>query len=264
MGGAGTAIGVERSGAFRAGALAGMPVVLGYLSIGFAAGVVQRVSGLSIVETLLLSTVLYAGSAQFVVAGLVAAALPGALPVAAITATVFLVNLRHLLLAAALAPQFREASGWKSGLLGLQLTDETFVVASTKMRGDGVAEGQRVAWMAGLNLSAYLSWATGNLVGALASGVVGDVRTFGLDLALPAMFCSLLVLQFESVHGHLPDVGLASRRNRIGLVTVTVSGLAAVGLNGVVAGHWNILIATILGATFALVVGRLWKSARTS
>jgi 4-azaleucine resistance transporter AzlC len=255
----------ERIVALRSGALAGVPVVLGYLSIGFAAGVVQRVSGLSIAETLLLSTVLYAGSAQFVVAGLVAAALPGALPVAAITATVFLVNLRHLLLAAALAPHFREASAWKSGLLGLQLTDETFVVASTRLRDAEIAPRIRVAWMAGLNLSAYGSWALGNLAGALASGVVGDVRSLGLDLALPAMFCALLVLQFERSRSSSVEVQAeVKQRNRIGLLTVLVSMIVAWGLSGVVAGHWIILVATVTGATLALIAGRRWKSVRTS
>lgn len=255
----------EQLAALQAGVWAGMPVVLGYLSIGFAAGVVQRVSGLSIAETLLLCTVLYAGSAQFVVAGLVAASLPGALPVVAITATVFLVNLRHLLLAAALAPHFRGVSAWKNGLLGLQLTDETFVVASTRLRSGDIAPPIRVAWMAGLNLSAYVSWALGNLVGAMASGVIGDVRSLGLDLALPAMFCALLVLQFERA-GAVPTCGEheARIRNRIGLATAAVSMALAAGLSGFVAGHWNILVATVLGASFALVMGRRWKSARTS
>lgn len=253
----------EQLAALRAGAWAGMPVVLGYLSIGFAAGVVQRVSGLSIAETLLLCTVLYAGSAQFVVAGLVAASLPGALPIVAITATVFLVNLRHLLLAAALAPHFRGASAWKNGLLGLQLTDETFVVASTRLRGGDIPPPIRVAWMAGLNLSAYVSWALGNLVGAMASGAIGDVRSLGLDLALPAMFCALLVLQFEKAGAGSPSAQ-GEVRNRIGLATAAVSMAVATALSGVVAGHWNILVATVLGASFALVMGRRWKSARTS
>src|SRR3990172_12658401 len=85
---------------FASGARAGLPVVLGYLSIGFAAGVVQRASGLSVAEVMLMSLVLYAGSAQFVAASMIAAASP---PLAVI-ATVLFVNLRHLLLSAALPP----------------------------------------------------------------------------------------------------------------------------------------------------------------
>ena len=150
-------------GTLGSGARAALPIVLGYLSIGFAAGVVQRASGLSVIEVVLMSLVLYAGSAQFVVAGLIAAARPGELPVATIVATVFLVNLRHVLLSAALAPHFTRVSAIRNALLGLQLTDETFVVAWTALARGVLPDAGRAAWMAGLNLSAYFSWALANL-----------------------------------------------------------------------------------------------------
>src|SRR6266446_2970420 len=134
---------------------AAVPVVLGYLGIGIAAGVVERAAGLSYAEVLLLSTVLYAGSAQFVVTSMLSLASPAS----AIVLTVFFLNLRHLLLSAALAPALR-----------------------------GVP-----AWMAGLNLAAWSAWAVANLAGAALSGAASDTRT--LAFALPAMFAGLLVLQ---------------------------------------------------------------------
>src|SRR5215212_12268414 len=88
---------------FVAGVRAGLPVVLGYIGIGLAAGVVERAAGLSYAEVLLLSMVLYAGSAQFVLTSMVSLASP----LSAIVLTVFFVNVRHLLLSAALAPFFR-------------------------------------------------------------------------------------------------------------------------------------------------------------
>ena len=111
---------------FAAGMRAAAPVVLGYLGIGIAAGVVERAAGLSYAEVLLISAVLYAGSAQFVVTSMLSLASPAS----AIVLTVFFLNLRHLLLSAALAPALRGVPAWKNALLGLQLTDETFVVAS--------------------------------------------------------------------------------------------------------------------------------------
>lgn len=71
-----------------------IPTLLGYLSIGFAAGVVEKTSGLSITEIILMSVLIYAGSAQFIIAGMVAA--QGS--AAAIIFTILFVNLRHLLL----------------------------------------------------------------------------------------------------------------------------------------------------------------------
>jgi 4-azaleucine resistance transporter AzlC len=98
---------------------------LGYLSIGFAAGVVGKTSGLSVTEITLMSVLIYAGSAQFILAGMVAAQSSAT----AIIFTIFFLNLRHLLLSAALSPYFRHLSPLKNLLIGSLLTDETFGVA---------------------------------------------------------------------------------------------------------------------------------------
>src|SRR5690554_5801819 len=71
-----------------------VPTLLGYISIGFAFGVVATASGLSLLENFLLSLLVYAGSAQFIFCGLFVA---GA-PVTVIILTTFIVNLRHLLM----------------------------------------------------------------------------------------------------------------------------------------------------------------------
>src|SRR3954452_9793422 len=102
-----------------------VPTLLGYLSIGFAAGVVEKTAGLSIAEIALMSILLYAGSGQFIAAGMIAASNP----ISAIIFTVFFINLRHLLLSAAIAPYFQHLSPWKNLSVGSLLTDETFGVA---------------------------------------------------------------------------------------------------------------------------------------
>jgi 4-azaleucine resistance transporter AzlC len=221
---------------FREGARAALPVVLGYLGIGFAAGVVERAAGMSYAEILLLSTVLYAGSAQFVVTSMLGS------PAAAIVLTVFFLNLRHLLLSAALAPALRAVPAWKNALLGLQLTDETFVVASSR-------ENLSAAWMAGLNLAAWSTWAVANLAGAALSAYAGDTRA--LAFALPAMFAGLLVLQMRMHSGF-----------RIVWVVAAAAG-SALAIRELSPGPWAIVGATLLGATLGLAIER-WKSARNS
>ena len=222
---------------FLDGARAGLPVVLGYLGIGFAAGVVERAAGMSYAEILLLSMVLYAGSAQFVVTSMLALGAPAS----AIVPTVFFLNLRHLLLSAALAPALRGVAAWKSALLGLQLTDETFVVASAKER---IAP----AWMAGLNLAAWTAWALANLAGAALANLATDTRP--LAFALPAMFAGLLVLQI---------------RGNARLAVAVALFAAAVGVAVQLAwpGPWAVVGATVLGASFGLLLQR-WKSAPSS
>ena len=212
-------------------------MVLGYLGIGFAAGVVERAAGLSYAEVLLLSTVLYAGSAQFVVTGMLGS------PAAAIVLTVFFLNLRHLLLSAALAPALRAAPAWKNALLGLQLTDETFVIASSQSR---IAP----AWMAGLNLAAWSAWALANLAGAALSAYAGNTRA--LAFALPAMFAGLLVLQ------------LLSRKTRLlPVVVICLSAACGIAIHRFAPGPWAVVGATLIGASAGLVLQR-WKSAPSS
>ncbi len=227
------------SDTFRSGARAALPVVLGYLGIGIAAGVVERAAGMSYAEILLLSTVLYAGSAQFVVTSMLALASPAS----AIVPTVFFLNLRHLLLSAALAPALRGVPAWKSALLGLQLTDETFVVASAK-------PAIRAAWMAGLNLAAWSTWAVANLAGAALSGLASDTRALGF--ALPCMFAGLLVLQLRQ-----------RPRRHAALAVALVAGAAGVGAQLAIPGPWAVVGATLLGATLGLALER-WTSAPSS
>ncbi len=214
-------------------------MVLGYLGIGLAAGVVERAAGLSYAEVLLISTVLYAGSAQFVVTSMLSLASPAA----AIVLTVFFLNLRHLLLSAALAPALRHVPAWKNALIGLQLTDETIVVAAN--RGS-----LQPAWMAGLNLAAWTTWALANLAGAALSGSIGDTRVLGF--ALPCMFAGLLVLQINTMSSRMVPV----------VVAVLAAG-AGLAIHSVFPGPWAIIGATVAGATLGLGLQR-WRSAPSS
>jgi predicted branched-subunit amino acid permease len=219
--------------------MAASALMLGYLGIGFAAGVVERAAGMSYAEILLLSMVLYAGSAQFVLTSMLVLGNPAP----AIVLTVFFLNLRHLLLSAALAPALRALPAWKNALLGLQLTDETFVVAS--------ARGQlSAAWMAGLNLAAWGTWALANIAGGALSGYAGNIKA--LAFALPSMFAGLIVLQ------------LFSHKVRfIALLVMALSAGAGMAIHHFFPGPWAVIGAALLGASAGLALQR-WKFARSS
>ncbi|OMD36349.1 AzlC family ABC transporter permease, partial [Paenibacillus odorifer] len=164
-----------------------IPTLLGYLSIGLAAGVVQKTAGLSIAEIALISLILYAGSAQFIAAGMIAVSSSPA----AIIITIFIVNLRHILLSAALSPYFRHLSPLRNMLVGSLLTDETFGVAINQaLNKQQISE----KWMHGLNLTAYLNWFLANVAGAFLAQWISDPDQFGLQFALPAMFIGILVI----------------------------------------------------------------------
>jgi 4-azaleucine resistance transporter AzlC len=214
----------------QAGFKASVPVLLGYVSIGLACGVVERTAGMSILEIFLMSLLLYAGSAQFITAGMLGA---GAAP-AAIIPTVAIVNLRHLLLSAALAPSLRRLPLWQSLTVGAELTDETFAVASAAWAG---RETGSARWFWGLNVAAQATWILATVLGGLLGSLVGDIGRLGLDFALPAMFAGLLIL------------GLQGRpRPGLGAAVAAGAGVLAVGLTLWLGGTAPIILATILAA----------------
>ncbi|MHB1134453.1 MAG: AzlC family ABC transporter permease [Chloroflexota bacterium] len=223
-------------GEFVAGVRACLPVVLGYVAIGVAFGVVARTAGLSVLEVALMSLLLYAGSAQFVAAGLLGAGAAGP----AIVVTVFLVNLRHLLYSAALAPHARRWPAWQNALLGAELTDETFAVASNHL-----ATGQRAhpRWLFGLNVTAHATWISATTAGALAGSAIPDTRALGLDFALAGMFVALLVIQ---VRAH-PRLGVA-------LCVAALGALCAIVGSLFVPPSWSVIAAALVAATAGLAL----------
>lgn len=223
---------------FARGAAAAIPVVLGYLPIGFAFGTVATQSGLSLQEMVAMSLVVYAGASQFIAAGMLAA---GA-PVASIILTTFLVNLRHLLMGASLSPYLRCFQWWLQALISFGITDETFAVSSVAVK----KEQPGVGFFLGLHLAAQAGWVVGTLLGGLAGYSVGGLLQAGLEYALVAMFIGLLVLQLAG---------------RPACAAAIASGIVILLLAPAIGSHWGVVLAAVAGATVGLVVEQ-WMDRR--
>lgn len=207
------------------------PIVLGYVPIGFAYGVLAGKSGLSETNAFLMSIIVFAGSAQFIAVGLFAA---GTGP-AAVILTTFIVNLRHLLMAASLSPYLAKWKKRELAFFSYELTDETFALHSAAASQLNDCKLEALS----LNITAQLSWVLGTVLGLVASGLIGDVKPLGLDYALAAMFIGLLVGQCE---------------NRVRTITAILSGAIATGLYLLGWHQFHIIVATVLGATLGLGV----------
>lgn len=231
--------------AFLQGVKACLPTLFGYFSIGFAAGIVEKTAGLSLLEIALLCLLLYAGSGQFILAGMVQAGFSAI----AVAATIFFVNLRHLLFSAALSPYFRKSKPAGSFAVGALLTDESFGVASDYAARHGAINEK---WMHGLNLTAYLGWFAANMTGAFFGQYIESPEKWGMDFALPGMFIGLLVMQMQSRKEWLADVSVA-----------VVAAVSAVIFSLLVSFSAGVILATLTAATFGLGVER-WKSVRKS
>jgi len=203
------------------------PVALGYVPVGMAYGVLAGKAGLSAMNILAMSLLVYAGSAQLVAVGLFASGASAA----SLVATTLVVNVRHVLFAAALAPFL---SGWrKRGLaaFAMELTDETFALHAARFgRGD-----RRPGLTLSVNVLAQAAWVLGTALGIALGDLLGDGRALALDFALPGMFLALLAGQLGGasrwaaavVGGGLSLVAAAKGYSGYGTL---VAGLAGAGV----------------------------------
>lgn len=221
---------------FMMGVKASLPVVLGYVPVGMAFGVLAAQAGLNNWEVFFMSLMVYAGSSQFIGTGMIAA---GASP-AAIIVTTFLVNSRHILMSASLSPYLKKFSLRALSVIGFGITDETFAVAMT----DVLKEEKDPPYFLALNIIAHFFWVASTVIGALAGNIIPNPEALGLQFALPAMFIGLLVIQLRS--------GLA-------VVIALSSAVLSIILKLLLPGNWNVILASLIIATIG-VISEVWKS----
>ncbi|MEV4197699.1 AzlC family ABC transporter permease [Micromonospora globbae] len=152
------------------------------VAVGASFGAVAVAAGLPVWATVAMSVLLYAGGAQFMAVGLLAAGSPLAAVLAGL-----LLNARHLPFGLTLGDSFGPRL-WHR-LLGAHLmTDETTAFALARPAGP---DRRRAFWLAGTLF--FVTWNLGTLLGVLAGGAVGDPATLGLDAAFPAGLIAMLM-----------------------------------------------------------------------
>ncbi|QOC90978.1 AzlC family ABC transporter permease [Micromonospora craniellae] len=152
------------------------------VAVGVSFGAVAVAAGIPGWAAVTMSVVVYAGGAQFMAVGLLAAGSP----VAAVLAGLLL-NARHLPFGLTLGETIGRRL--RDRLLGSHLmTDEA--TAFTLARPPG-ADRRRAFWLAGVLL--FLAWNVGTVLGVLVGGVAGDPAALGLDAAFPAGLIALLL-----------------------------------------------------------------------
>jgi predicted branched-subunit amino acid permease len=157
----------------------------------------------------------------------------GASPLSVIVTT-YVVNMRHYLMAATLAPAFRAFPRRWLPLVAHVLNDESFAIAVTRSSAPN-------AWVyLGSALAIAPAFLGGVAVGTLLGGLVQDPERWGLDFAFPAVFLSLVVTQLRRVRDWL-----------VAAASAAVAVIVAV----VIPGNWHIVIAGLSVSTLAALVG---------
>ena len=223
---------------FKAGLRAALPTALGYISIGIAFGIVASASGLSAFEVGLMSLLVYGGSAQFVMCAMLLARAD----LTSVTLTVFLVNLRNMLMSLHATTIFTETSFLNNIGIASLITDESYgVLLGENVHNKSIA----ASWMHGNNLLSYAAWVLSTIVGTLLGGIIPNPESFGLDFALIGMFIGLFVFQFEAM------ISEGIKKLLLILATVAISFLVcAVFLSSALA----VLVSTLIGCSVGVML----------
>ena len=163
-----------------------LPVMVGYLIIGFGFGIVLRDAGYGLLWALAMSLCIYAGSMQYVGISLITA--PASLLTAALTT--LMINARHLFYSISMIPKYRSAGALKPYLI-FALTDETYALLS--------AEDQNrkdfYPFCFFVSLFNHLYWILGTALGSLFAAAL-PFPTEGVSFSMTALFVSAYVDQW--------------------------------------------------------------------
>jgi len=213
----------------REGIIASLALVPSVFVYGTVFGGLAVQAGLQPLEVLGMSIFVFAGASQFVAVPMLAAGAPAL----AIIVTTYVINMRHYLMAATLAPSFRAFPRRWLTLVAHVINDESFAVAVSRRNPPD-------PWVfIGSAAAVFSAFLAGVSVGTPLGGLVADPARWGLDFAFPAVFLALVALQL---------------RRRADWLVAFVAAVAAVAVALVLPGTWHVVIAGSVVSTAAAFV----------
>ena len=176
----------KQTGQFWAGVRAEIPLLIGVFPFGMIYGALALNAGLSTSAAQMMSSIVFAGSAQFVTTQLVHESAPGLVMVL----TIAVVNLRHMLYSASLAPYLASLSTRWKVLLGYLLTDEAYAPTAIHYEKEGITPSGH--WfLLGAGLALWTNWQISTGLGIFLGTAIPE--SWSLDFALPLTFIAMVV-----------------------------------------------------------------------
>jgi predicted branched-subunit amino acid permease len=220
-----TQVRFTRDGA-RRGTVACLPLGIASIVFGLGVGILARDTGLTLIEAVGMSALVFAGASQMV--ALEAWTAPPAVLGMAVAA--FAINIRHVVMGAALRPWLRTLPLRQSHAALTLMTDANWAYAMAERR-KGEVDG---AIIVGSGALMWAAWVAGTAVGHVAGGVIGDPEALGIDVIVPAFFALMLSALWPGARRLHPWVA---------------AGVAAVLAHQVLPGAWHVVVGGLVGAT---------------
>lgn len=175
-----------------------LPVMTGYLVLGFGFGIIMKANGFGLLMAVAMSLFIYAGSMQYVAIGL----FTGGVSLITAAITTLMVNARHIFYGISMLGKYKGTGAVKPYLI-FALTDETYsLVCDT---GNRVEEKDRRSYYLLVSLLDHSYWIAGTALGVLA-GTLISFNTEGIDFALTALFLTVFLEQWLTAKKHLPAI----------------------------------------------------------
>jgi branched chain amino acid efflux pump len=214
------------AGTVREGLVSSVALVPSVFVYGTVFGGLAAQAGLTVAQVLGMTVLVFAGASQFVAVPMLATGAPAV----AIVVTTYVVNMRHYLMAATLAPSFRGFRRAWLALIAHVINDESFAVAVARSRPPD-------AWIyLGSAVAIYGAFGGGVVVGVSLGGLVERPERYGLDFAFPAVFLALVAVQLRRRADWLVAIGAA---------------ILAVALAFVLPGNWHIVVTGLVVSAVA-------------
>ena len=174
-----------------------VPVMTGYLCLGCGFGILLQENGLGLGWALLMSTCIYAGSAQYLLVGL----LSSGASLISVALSTLLVNIRHLFYGLSVIDTYRDAGKRKSYMI-FALTDETYSLVTQAKFPEGI---QKSSYCFLVSLLNQCYWILGSVAGS-AIGTLIPMDFTGVSFVLTALFVTIFVEQWLSTKDHGPAI----------------------------------------------------------
>jgi predicted branched-subunit amino acid permease len=207
----------------------GLPLGGSGFVYGIAFGTLAAATGLSAFDSLLMSALVFSGTAQIAVLQ-VWHTHPGLLPAALL---VLVANIRYVLMGASLRPWLGQLSTWRSTIALVFMVDGAYAIGTrAHSQGDNDAGG-----MLGASLASYIGWVIATGLGFMSSRLITDPKAIGLDFVIIAFCVAAAALMVRGQRDYWPAIAacaviVAVDRWAPGPWTVVAAGLAAAAVAG--------------------------------
>lgn len=214
------------------GLMTAAPIMIGYLPIALAYGVLANQAGLSLIELTSMSALVFGGASQFMILNMM---LVQATYIELVLAT-FVLNFRHFIMSLSMSHRLRTFKLKDKAVLGALMTDESFSVLSVLNKDKQTP----VSFYITLHIAGYFAWVTGALLGGVIGTFIPDTLGQSFGISLYAMFIALL----------LPSVKKEWRYGAIAVLAMIVNYL----LTPVASEGIRIVVATLLASLVGVMI----------